>query len=47
MEIVVVAPVIVGLVALGRAGHLKGWKDILKAEFRPRIPYARFRQNAA
>lgn len=38
MEIVVWAPLIVGLVALGRVAHLKGWNGLIKVEFRPRIP---------
>ncbi|MNK63297.1 hypothetical protein D3C87_825090 [compost metagenome] len=40
MEIVVFLPPVIGLLALGRAIYLLGWKAVMKADFRPHVPIA-------
>ena len=40
MEVVVFLPIVIGLLALGRAVHVLGWKAVMTADFRPYVPIA-------
>lgn len=38
MDALIALPLLIGLVALGRAVYLKGWKEVFKANYQLQIP---------